>query len=98
MGSYEKLAIDFSGGIKAANEILCHYVDNSPYSVEEWHEALDFLHLWIQKKNVSSDLLSMLGYIKCCVMSQSQLAGVTSLVDILEQMLEDYGFDRSQPL
>jgi|GEM_PF-6604713 len=68
-------------------------VDDSPYTSDEFIDALQFFQAWLKKRNRPVDLKCMLGYLNCCIEESSRIPGQLNLVGLLELMLEEHGYE-----
>lgn len=68
--------------------LLKEAVDDSPYSLKEWLYSLDLLNRWATENGKETHFQHMLGYIHCC----TQVDSSRPLVDIIEDMLTEYGY------
>lgn len=67
-------------------------VDDSDYALAQWIKAFLYFDQWLQKNNLSSEIVTMLGYIGCCSLAPENKTHKRDLCGLLEQMLLDHGF------
>ncbi|MEQ9825024.1 MAG: hypothetical protein ABQ298_11630 [Puniceicoccaceae bacterium] len=78
-------------GKKAAD--LKRWIDHSPYSVRDWAEAA---LVFFKRKGDSvpaEQTAHAFGYLTCCAETGSYLPNLESFREIVEQMLNFYGYD-----
>lgn len=70
-------------------------VDQSPFNLKDWIQAVNLFGSWL-KVNGAKDLLfeRQLEYIGCCEEFCKMNPALTSLPEILKQMLDQHGIDR----
>lgn len=74
--------------------ILTSFVDESPYGLAEWIEALEYFYDWFaQNERESPGLSQLLEYLSCCTEAGSNSPVGFPLQGLLEEMLDRYGFD-----
>lgn len=95
MSKLDKFLNNYAEGRQAADQLLIRFADDSPCSLEDWRSALEFFLEWLESRGETSDLKTMLGYLECCVDSQSGMSGAIDLRANLQEMLDDYGFQGS---
>ena len=78
-------------------EILLEHVDNSDYSLMDWVYSYEYLNKWLDQENKETDLLTKLGYLQCCAMSQESSDILRTLKSICHEMLENHGFELAKP-
>lgn len=76
-----------------AVDILFSSVDNSPYSLTEWCEAIETFSKWLDNEKRSSPWNTMLGYLSCCAESPENKNIKHELTSLLIDMLTTYGYD-----
>lgn len=72
--------------------LLADFVDESPYGLGEWIEAVEYFYNWLGQKQRCAGLRCMLGYLHCCVEAAGSGPERLPLKDVLTDMLETYGF------
>ena len=72
-------------------------VDESPYALEDWLEALKAFHTWLadHEPPLEAPAGSVLGYLHCCTLTLARTVNLPSFTDQLLSSLEQYGFDAS---
>lgn len=90
---YLSLTLKSSPNKKESGNLLFKHVDISPYDLGQWIETINFFHHWLLSHNRSTSFPTMIGYISCCTESPENIILKYKLKDILEKMLDDYGFD-----
>ncbi|GHC01110.1 hypothetical protein [Cerasicoccus arenae] len=74
--------------------LLADHVDDSPDPLSDWIVAVEYFYDWLaQKGRTSPGLAQILEYISCCVESQKGLPHKESLVNVLTDMLDRYGYE-----
>lgn len=73
--------------------LLVENVDESPYTLNEWLEAWEFFHHWLQNRNRRASFSNRLGYLACCGQYLEGKAIFPAFIVLLEEMLEGYGFE-----
>lgn len=74
-------------------------VDESPYALEDWIEALLLFDSWLEEKGCSArPVAAMTGYIHCCILTLAGIVALPSLKDLVRENLERYGFQAGQPI
>jgi len=76
---------------------LVDAVDESPFSLRQWVEALVVMGEWLQSHRYAADLDDQIGYIGCACASVRTNPVEESLPFLVEEMLAEYGFDRANP-
>lgn len=72
--------------------LIAKHVDDSPYSLADWVESLEFFHDWLaQSSRPSPGLGALLGYLECCAQAGSSAPPGYPLQSLLEDMLARYG-------
>lgn len=71
---------------------LINYCDNSIYSLKEWITTYHYFFQYLQKNGRHENFLMMLGYMQCSAVSPENKDIKHDFKDILEAMLETYGF------
>ena len=74
--------------------ILIEYANDSPYDLKQWLSAIDLFYHWLKQKNRISGLIFILEYISCCTQSAQAFGGKIPLVDVLSDMLDQFGFQQ----
>ncbi|MCB1090378.1 MAG: hypothetical protein KDL87_02525 [Verrucomicrobiae bacterium] len=73
-------------------------VDDSPYTLSEWLEALASFDAWLTESGVEArPVTAMLGYLECCTMTIAPSLPLPDFSRLLRTNLEAYGFDAAQP-
>lgn len=68
-------------------------VDESPYSLGEWVEAMDTFLSTLQDLGRQPQIGRMIGYLACCAESQNSATIRPALVDVFREMFDAFGFD-----
>ena len=76
---------------------LTDAVDESPFALRQWVEALVVMGEWLQSRRHEADLDDQIGYVGCAGASVSSHPREESLPFLVEEMLAQYGFDRAKP-
>lgn len=80
-------------GVDVFFEELLVWVDESNFRLEAWIEAFEVLGEFLRKAGRSSSPTSMINYVHCTAEFASSGQDRSSLPDLVESMLEQYGFD-----
>jgi len=73
---------------------LYEKVDESDYSLRDWAEAIVDFDQWLAEKGTAArPTHAMLGYIHCCTMMNAPQISLPPLNIIVNQSLNDYGFE-----
>ena len=74
-------------------------VDDSHYSLFDWLEALLRFDSWLSAKEIEArPLAAMIGYIHCCTMTSAETLAPPELAKLVEENLNQWGFDAAQPV
>ncbi len=71
---------------------LINYCDESIYSLKEWLRAYSHFLRYLDEQSRQEDLLTMLGYLQCCSLSPENKDIKHDFIDLLEAMLNQFGF------
>lgn len=72
--------------------LLAEQVNDSPYDLGEWVEALEYFYDWLEQHQRRGAFQTMLGFLGCSVESLPSLAEKPPLKDLAADMLDEYGF------
>lgn len=72
---------------------LLEVVDESPYSLRHWVDALIVLGQWMQVRGLRATLQDQLGYVGCACEAAGSGANLTTLPAIVSEMLDEHGFE-----
>ena len=78
---------------KSILSLLKDSVSKSGYPYNEWLEAIEYLSIWLSKRNSHGCLKDIIQYISCIVEFNSNKIP-QNLCILLELMLDTYGFDK----
>lgn len=70
-------------------------VDDSPFGADQWILSLGVLEQWLGSRSLQAKLNDQIGYVSCAASTVTSSFAETSLPEVVEQMLSDYGFDRA---
>ena len=73
-------------------DYLVKAVNYSNYSFKDWIVVIDRFSQWIQKENRQTSFLKLLGYLQCCEESPETKDISKPFIDLVNEMLEQYGF------
>ncbi len=79
--------------IISAYKLLSENIDASPYPLQDWIVSIEFLVEWLAIKKRSTTLGNAISYLSCCVESGTLRNIKSSLVNLLDEMLSNYGYD-----
>src|SRR5690554_1875932 len=71
---------------------LFNQVDESDYGLDQWIKAYAFFDQWLVEQKLTSDLVTMLGYLGCCSLSPENKTHKRDLCGLLVEMLKEHGF------
>ncbi|MBK1878416.1 hypothetical protein [Pelagicoccus mobilis] len=72
---------------------LSSSVDESIYSIDAWLEAFERVLARLVEENRRASPTSILGYVQCTAEFASQTAVHERLPDLIQSMLDEYGFE-----
>ncbi len=75
------------------SERLIELSNESPFSLGDWIDAIDFFYQWLNQRKRKTDFLIMLEYLQCCVASPEAQEGGQSFTSLVEDMLTVCGYD-----
>ncbi|MFP4259935.1 MAG: hypothetical protein ACLFS1_02540 [Opitutales bacterium] len=78
-------------------DTLVEAVDESPFSLRQWVEALVVMGEWLHSHRRQASLEDQIGYVSCAAASASHCPNEESLPDLVGEMLANYGFERTKP-
>lgn len=78
-------------GARVSDLVLGH-VNDSPFSLSDWLDAIEYFYGWLEKNQRNVDFLSMLNYLECCVASQDARESGQTLAALVEDMLRVAGY------
>ena len=70
-------------------------VDDSPYSLRQWVESLMVFGQWLDVRGLTLPLEEQIGYVCCAAEASVASSTMTHLPDLVGEMLEAYGCERS---
>ncbi len=73
-------------------DLLAESVDESPYSLGEWVESIEYFYDWLGQNQRHANFQSLLGFLHCCVQAAGSGPERLPLKDLLVEMLDTYGF------
>ena len=76
-----------------AIENLFSSVDESPYSLHEWIDAVEYFTNWLEERDRESPWPTMLGYLSCCSESPENKDIKNNLTALLSDMLKAHGYE-----
>ncbi|MGJ8652305.1 MAG: hypothetical protein ACSHX8_03440 [Opitutaceae bacterium] len=85
----------FRDAEQAVCDALLECVDESPYSLRDWIEALRKVGHWLDARSLAMELGDQIGYVSCATDSAGAGANLTHLPSLVEEMLEAYGCERA---
>ena len=75
------------------SELIIGFVNESPFSLSDWIDAIEFFNRWLENKNRKTDFLPMLKYLECCVASQDAKESGQTLGALIEDYLNVVGYE-----
>lgn len=78
---------------EASARALLSAVDESPFGLRDWVDALISLDEWLESRNLAASLPDQLGYLTCASESAGGGANLTTLHETVKEMLKEYGFE-----
>ena len=88
-----ELQNDLRAESETPEELWSRYVDETPFSLNEWVQALVALTQSLNEQKRQSPLNTRLGYIACCADMASEQPGLHSLPGLVVDMVEQHGFE-----
>lgn len=74
-------------------ECFFNAVDDSPYSLAQWIEAIKYFSKWLDENQRTTPWPTLLGYLSCCSESPENKNIKHNLKHLLKDMLETYGYE-----
>ncbi len=74
-------------------ECFFNSVDESPYSLSQWIEAVEYFSNWLDTNQRTTPWPTLLGYLSCCSESPENKNIKHNLKSLLKDMLEVYGYE-----
>ncbi|MGF1452712.1 MAG: hypothetical protein ACFB21_11640 [Opitutales bacterium] len=81
------------GNSPSTFELLAEAVDESDHGLDEWLESLDHLIQWAERRLRPLSVPGALGYVACCSESQGTQPFRLALPEVLDEMLEEFGYE-----
>jgi len=75
------------------SELILQFVNDSPFSLADWVDAIEYFHRWLIDNGRKVDFLPMLKYLECCVASADAREGGQTFVALIEDMLAVCGYE-----
>jgi hypothetical protein len=75
------------------SDLILEYTNDSPFSLSEWIDAIDFFYQWLSTNQRKIDFLEMLKYLQCCVVSPDARQGGQTFAALVEDMLNVSGYE-----
>lgn len=75
------------------SEMILKFTNESPFSLSDWIDAIEYLYLWLQNSNRKTDFFPMLKYLECCVASQDAKEAGQTFLGLVEDMLNVFGYE-----
>jgi hypothetical protein len=75
------------------SDLLLEYTNDSPFSLSDWVDSIDYFYQWLTAQGRKIDFLPMLKYLGCCVASPDAKEGGQTFSELLEDMLKVNGYD-----
>jgi hypothetical protein len=72
---------------------ILEMTSESPYSLSDWIDAIDYFQGWLTKNGRKIDFLPMLKYLACCVDSPDAKEGGQTFAALVEDMLTVVGYE-----
>ena len=76
-------------GVNAYN-LLNYYIEQTPYSLVSWLDALEYFYKWLNKNNRHASLEVILNYISGCIKDGAGF-DVPNLKETVHSVLDQYG-------
>jgi len=86
----------FSEADDRLREDFVTMVDESPFSLKQWLDALKMMGEWLDARGLKLPLRDRLGYISCAADSAGPAGGMDHLPSLVEEMLNQYGCERAE--
>lgn len=73
-------------------------VDDSPFALGDWLEALLAFDRWLSEKGVTERPVdAMLGYLECCTLTVAETLSLPEFSPLVLSNLDQFGFDAALP-
>ena len=86
-----ELIIEFNQATDAELQNWVLLIDESPFSLKEWNEALIAMKEWEKAQNRCLALAHRFEYLSCCAVSAQSFPKLVSFSDLLKEFLHTYG-------
>jgi hypothetical protein len=74
-------------------DLILEYVDESPFSLSDWLDAIEFFYRWLQGNQRKIDFLAMLKYLSCCVESRDAQESGQTFAELIKDMLHTFDYE-----
>jgi len=92
---FEEIAKCFEKWSEVSFGEFCDFVDDSPYTANDWITALQIIDRHLASEQKKLDLKSACGYLACISEDAASAAFIVPLEEIVQQMIEDHGIERA---
>jgi hypothetical protein len=75
------------------SELILRMTNESPFSLSEWIDSVDYFYSWLIRHGRKVDFLAMLKYLQCCAVSPDARQGGQTFSSLLEDMLQVCGYE-----
>jgi hypothetical protein len=75
------------------SDVILGMVNNSPFSLPDWIEAIDHFNTWLAENHRKVDFLPMLKYLECCIAAPDARESGQTLTALITDMLNVSGYD-----
>lgn len=73
--------------------ILKHLVNSTPFSMNDWVDAIFYFYHWLNNRDRKINLLSMLNYLECCSASTDAREPGQTLLSLVKDMLRLFDYE-----
>lgn len=92
---FKNIAALFEHPEEVSFESFCKYVDDSPYSANEWVESLQVVHLYLKSEMKKLDLKLACGYLACVCEEAASTPYFPQMSDLVQEMISEHGIERA---
>ncbi len=76
-------------------DVILEYVNDSPFSLLDWICSIEYFYHWLEERSVKINFQPMLKYLTCCITSQDALESGQTLMALIQDMLQVFGYEGS---
>ncbi len=75
------------------SDVILGYVNESPFSLSDWLDAIEYFNGWLEKNGRKIDFLPMLKYLECCIAAPDAKESGQTLGALIQDMLNVIGYE-----